>query len=149
MSDQPNKDLTAKVERTALYLLGQEGKITYPALLRAFGVLDPKDFEAWRAGRVPCLEKVIRTNLTRLSRIQKALRHFARRQGLSRQAVPAPRGRRYCKTRNPFIEEEYGAVYRRAAPQPAALEEDREPELPADGRPHAGWRPVGGLIKAG
>jgi len=112
MSFEPNKKLTARVERAALTLLARDGRITYPALLREMEILSAQDFDAWRAGRVACLEKVIRSNLTKLARIQTTVRRFARAQYLERQVVRAPRGHRFSKTRHPFVEEEYGAVYR-------------------------------------
>jgi hypothetical protein len=62
---------------------------------------------------VPCLEKVASANLTKLARIQTAVRRFARAHGLKRRIIRAPRGRRYSKSGHPFVEEEYGAVYTR------------------------------------
>ena len=111
MSFQPNKQLTDRVERAALALLARDGRLTYPTLLRELGILSPRDLEAWRGGRVPFLEKVTRANLTKLGRIQTAVRRLARAHGLQRRIVHAPRGRRYSKSRHPFVEEEYGAVY--------------------------------------
>lgn len=112
MSSEPNKNLVARVERAATSLLARNGRLTYLALLVELGVLARADLEAWQAGRVPFLEKVIRTNLTKLARIQTAVRRIARTRGLERQVQRAPRGRCFSKTGQPFVEEEYGAVYR-------------------------------------
>lgn len=71
MAFEPNKTLTARVERAVAAVLRREGHLTYPALLCDLGVLTKQDLEAWRAGRVPYLEKVTRTNLTRLSRSRR------------------------------------------------------------------------------
>jgi hypothetical protein len=115
VSFQPNKKLTDRVYRAALALLARDGRLTYPALLRDLGFLSAQHLEAWRGGRVPSLEQVIRANLTKLARIQTAVRRLARAHGLKRRVVPAPRGRRYSKSGHPFVEEEYGAVYSRRA----------------------------------
>jgi hypothetical protein len=113
MSFQPNKKLTDRVERAALALLARDGRLTYPTLLRELGILSAPHLEAWRGGRVPFLEKVTRANLTKLARIQTAVRRLARAHGLQRRIVHAPRGRRYSKSGHPAVEEEYGAVYTR------------------------------------
>ena len=121
MAFEPNKNLTARVERAVAAVLQREGHLTYPALLCELGVLTKQDLEAWRAGRVPYLEKVTRTNLTRLSRIQTAVRRMARARNWKRTVTGLKRGRRYSKTSHPFVEEEYAAYYRPVHPhQPAA-----------------------------
>jgi hypothetical protein len=75
---EPNKNLTARVERAVAAVLQREGHLTYPALLCELGVLTKQDLETWRAGRVPYLEKVIRTNLTRLMQRAFAIDVLAR-----------------------------------------------------------------------
>ena len=107
----PTKDLTARVERAVEAVLQRDGHLTYPALLCELGVLTKQDLEAWRAGRVPYLEKVIRTNLTRLSRIQTAVRRMARARNWKRTVAGLKRGWRYSKTSHPVVEEEYAAYY--------------------------------------
>ena len=130
MSAEPNKSLMARVERAVAALLERDGRLTYLSLLAELGVLTPGDVEAWRAGHVPCLEKVIRTNLTKLTRIQTAVRRIARARGLDRHVQRAPRGRRYSKTGNPFVEEEYGATYRqKRSPGEAARGDSSVPQV--------------------
>jgi hypothetical protein len=109
---EPNKRLMARVERAVAAVLEREGHLTYPALLSELGVLTKQDLEAWRAGRAPYLEQVIRTNLTRLSRIQTAVRRLARARNWKRTVTGLRRGRRYSKTSHPFVEEEYGDTMR-------------------------------------
>lgn len=99
-----------RVAQALQSILHRDRSITYPALLRELGVLSDADLAAWKAGRVPCLERVIRMNLTKLSRVQTAVRRLAREMRLVR--VPGFRGRRYSKTGHPFIEEEYASLYR-------------------------------------
>lgn len=112
VSSEPNKNLMRRVERAAEVLLDREGRFTYPSLLQELGMLAPRDLEAWRGGLVPFLEKVVRANLTKLARIQTAVRRLARGRNLERLVARAPRGRRYSKTGHPFVEEEYGVTYR-------------------------------------
>jgi len=113
VSFQPNKKLTDRVERAAVALLARDGRFTYSTLLRELGIISAQDLDAWRGGCVPFLEKVTRANLTKLARIQTAVRRVARVLGLKRRIVHAPRERRYSKSGHPSVEEEYGAVYTR------------------------------------
>ena len=64
------------------------------------------------------MEKVVRANLSKLARIQTAVRRLARARNLERLVARAPRRRRYSKTGHPFVEEEYGATYRVRHPKP-------------------------------
>ena len=72
-------------------------------------MLSSSSLDEWRAGRVPYLERVVTGNLTKLARIQKGVLRSARKWGLQRRVEG--RKRRFSKTGNPFIEEEYSAVY--------------------------------------
>lgn len=71
-------------------------------------MLAPQDLEAWRAGRIPFLERAISGNLTKLARIQKAVRRVARERGLVRRAGSVG-GPRFSKNGHPFVEGEYRA----------------------------------------
>lgn len=113
MSKKPNKNLSARVERAAGKALANRGMITYPDLFIEMGILDQRDLNQWYKGRVPFLEKVIRSNLTKLARIQTAVRRYAQEHGLKRSLKGPGRGRRYSKTGHPFTEEEYHACYGR------------------------------------
>ena len=115
MSKQPNKNLTVRVECAAGKVLARTGMITYPELLIEMGILERRDLEQWYKGRVPYLEKVIRSNLTKLARIQTAVRRYGREHDLKRSLKGSKRGRRYSKTGHPFTftEEEYCACYGR------------------------------------
>ncbi|MFZ1729419.1 MAG: hypothetical protein WBQ23_00275 [Bacteroidota bacterium] len=55
-------------------LLRQNGYISFPDVFVSLGVLDPKDVEAWRFGRVPDLERVVKMNLARISFVMKKVR---------------------------------------------------------------------------
>ena len=118
MSREPNRDLMKKVARAMNVVLYRDGALTYPRLLREMGALSEKDLKAWRRGTVPYLERVVNMNLTKLSRVQTAVRRIARASGLvGRLDVASPR-RPYSKTRHPFVEREYGMVYRRPISPP-------------------------------
>ncbi len=140
MSREPNKNLMARVERAVAAILQRDGHLTYPALLCELGVLTRNDLEAWRAGRVPSLEHVVRMNLTRLARIQTAVRRIARARNLKRTITGPKRGRRYSKTGHPFVEEEYAAYYRPPQHHPQesrhSLDRHDSPAVDEAGEPH-------------
>lgn len=139
VSFKPNKKLIDGVERAALALLGRDGRITYPTLLLELGILSAQDLDAWRCGRVPFLERVTRANLTKLARIQTAVRRLARAHGLTRRIVQAPRGRHYSKSGHPFVEEEYHAVYiRRGRTADEDRAEDRRRAIGGPARARVG-----------
>jgi hypothetical protein len=47
-------------------------------LFRALGLIDEKQIEDWRFGRIPYLEKAIKCNLTKASRILQIFRYHVR-----------------------------------------------------------------------
>jgi hypothetical protein len=54
------------------------GKVVAPVeVLVQMNLLDREELEDWRRGRIPYLERVIKCNLTRLSRILRILRFHA------------------------------------------------------------------------
>ena len=130
MTAKPNKDLARRVEAAAARLLDRDGEITYPALLMELGHLSRADLDAWRSGRAPDLERVVRANLTKLARIQTAVRRLGRDRGLVRHVRSAPGGRRFSKTGQPHVEAEYRSAYRRpeeTATDTTGLEPLKEP----------------------
>ena len=92
-----------------------EGKVVAPVdVLVRMNLLAPERLEDWRRGRTPYLEKVIDSNLTRLSRLLRILRFHAHDLKL----VPSitvykrwgkgPKQRlRFTKTADPRLEEAY------------------------------------------
>ncbi|MBK6940852.1 MAG: hypothetical protein IPH13_11725 [Planctomycetes bacterium] len=112
MSNQPNHDLESRVVRCADVVLKRDGFVTYPTLFREMGLLAPGDLDAWRKGRIVNLERVVCTNLTKLARIQTAVRRWAKNRDLTRARVGAPKGRRYSKSGQPWVESEYATLYR-------------------------------------
>jgi hypothetical protein len=61
---------------------------------------------------LPYLERAVHMNLTKLGRVQTAVRRIARDRGLVRRLDAASPKHPYSKTRNPVVEAEYGMVYR-------------------------------------
>jgi hypothetical protein len=69
--------LYPRVVRAVETLLAR-GKVVAPVdVLIEMGLLHPTQLEDWRFGRVPYLDKVIRCNLSRLSRLLRILRFHA------------------------------------------------------------------------
>ena len=93
----------------------QRGKVVAPVdVLIHMGLLMPEHLEDWRRGRVPCLERVIDCNLTRLSRLLRILRFHAHDLNLVPSVTvykrwgkgPKPR-LCFTKTGDPKLEEAY------------------------------------------
>ena len=103
-------------------------------LLQEMDLLLARDVEEWRRGHVPFLEKVINTNLTRMLRIQTALRTFAlERQLHRREGKPLKGCRRYSKSGAEVVEREYGARYVSRSVYEAAFQKARPPGEPTKG----------------
>src|SRR5437773_9655543 len=67
----------APVVKAAGNLLQEKGYIAPVDLFIRMGLLFPKSAEDWRRGRIPYLERVIRCNLSKASRILRILRMHA------------------------------------------------------------------------
>lgn len=66
--------LYPRIVRVVTAILAR-GKVVAPVdVLVGMGLLDPTRLEAWRFGQVPYLERVIKCNLTALSRLLRILR---------------------------------------------------------------------------
>lgn len=77
-----NVDLKHKVNAIAFEILKEKGVIAPVDVLMGVGILSKKDYEDWRMGRIPYLEKVCHTNLSKLSTIMKELRAFGAKNNL-------------------------------------------------------------------
>jgi len=79
MPVRPYRDdpLYPRIVRAVDQILAR-GKVVAPVdVLVSMSMLAPEHLEDWRRGRVPYLEKIIRGNLTRLSRLLRILRFHA------------------------------------------------------------------------
>jgi len=77
-----NNDLIKKVNITAGELLTKNGFIAPVNLLMELQYLTKKDYEEWRKGNIPYLERACQINLKKLSFIMKALRTYAKNRKL-------------------------------------------------------------------
>ncbi|NLO35353.1 MAG: hypothetical protein GX112_03235 [Clostridiaceae bacterium] len=76
------KNLTGTIHHIMNQNIQQKGFVAPVDVLMDLGVLEKKDFEAWRLGRVPFLEKVCRANLDQLSAMMSEIRACAARDAL-------------------------------------------------------------------
>ena len=72
-----NNDLRKKVREKAENLLDEKGYISPVDLLIKLEYLTQKSYIDWRHKRVPYLEKVCKTNLSKLSTIMKELKRYS------------------------------------------------------------------------
>ncbi len=94
-----NIKLRQKVN-SAIYNILQEKNYVSPVnVLMDIGILSVKDYENWRFGRVPYLEKVCRTNLNKLSLVMKELKVYARNNNLK------PSRTAYCLDKEKMVKE--------------------------------------------
>jgi hypothetical protein len=106
--------LSPRIERAVAKIL-QHGKVVAPVdVLVAMDLLAPEHLDDWRRGKVPYLERVVRCNLTKVSKRLRILRFHAHDLNL----VPSltaymrwgkgPQLRlRFTKTGDPKLEEAY------------------------------------------
>lgn len=74
--------LYPRVSRAIADLMRQRKPISAAAVFIQMGMLRETDFQAWRAGQVPYLERVIHGSLGKASRVLRILAHDARERGL-------------------------------------------------------------------
>lgn len=106
--------LYPRIARAVATML-QQGTVVAPVdVLVAMDLLAPEHLEAWRRGRVSCLEEVITCNLARLSRLLRILRFHAHDLNLlpsvtvyRRRGKGPRRPLRFTRRGNPRIEEAY------------------------------------------
>ena len=107
-----------QIERVVADLLAN-GKVVAPVdVLIGLGLLRRDRLDDWRLGRVPCLERVITCNLTRLSRLLRLLRFHAHDLNLKPSTTvymrhgKGPKQRlRFTKTGDPNLELAYATHF--------------------------------------
>ena len=122
------RDILRELGRITSTLLHEKGYIAPVDVFLRLGYLTQADYERWRRGQIPVLERVIQINLTRITFIMQALR----RQSLQGHLRPSltvytswgsrPRRRlRFSVSGQAQIEQAYATHYLRprvsAAPQ--------------------------------
>lgn len=106
--------LYPRVVRAVGVLLARGTVVAPVDVLVEMGVLEPKQLEDWRFGRVALLERVVQGNLTRLSRLLRILRFHAHDLNLvpsvtvyTRWGKGPKRRLRFTKTGDKKLEEAY------------------------------------------
>jgi len=115
MNDQ---ELRARVHAAMHALIEKKGIASPVDVLMAIGCLSKEHYENWRFGRVACLERVCRINLSKLSMINHEIRVFAQQNNLKpswtdyRKWGKGDRARlRFSKSGNARVEELYATHY--------------------------------------
>lgn len=118
------KELEKKVKASVYRQCRERGFATPVDILMEIGVLSQKNYNDWRFGKVPYLEKVCTINLHKLSSINRHIRLYAAKCGYKpsftyykRWGVKKKKGTRpliplrFSKTGNPQIERNYATHY--------------------------------------
>ena len=107
-----------KVTSAVARLLKDRSVITPVEVFIQMGHLTKEEYENWRFGRIPYLERVIKGNLSKTNRILRILRLHAEDRGLRpSRTVYKKWGKgqkillRFSKSNNPAIEEAYSTHY--------------------------------------
>jgi len=113
-----NHELHVKVHAAMYVLIKDKGVASAVDVLMAIGCLSKKDYEDWRNGRVPFLERVCGANLHKLSRISHEIRVYAQKHSLKpswteyRQWGKGKHTRlRFSKSGDKRVEELYATHY--------------------------------------
>ena len=99
-----------KIVAAVSRILARERFVAPVALFVEMGLLPPADLERWKRGQIPCLERVIRCNLTKAGRILRLLRFHAHDLNLKPSTTAYQhKGRRlrFSRSGEPKIEEAY------------------------------------------
>ena len=113
-------DLIKKMNAASSFVLREKGYISFGDVLIQMGKLTKEHYEAWRFGKVRCLEQVISVNLAKINYTLRALQQNARNGGLraSKTAYVSwgkgpKRTWRFSKSCDPNIEEAYSTHFLR------------------------------------
>lgn len=77
-----DKELHDKVNAASYKLMTTKGIISSVDVLIEIGVLSKADYESWRHGKVQYLERVCKINLRKLSKINREIRAFSKKNNL-------------------------------------------------------------------
>lgn len=111
------KDMEGKVHTAMDRQCENRGYATPVDVLMDIGLLDKKELENWRYGRIPYLEAVCKGNLHKLTAITKEMRSYARSKGWReskseyRQWGAKSRVLRFSKSGDPNVERFYSTHY--------------------------------------
>jgi hypothetical protein len=128
MSRKNKIPLAERVARAAEAALAARQFVSAIDILVGIGWLDLEAAERWRRGQIDCLERVVRTNLPRISEAMQLFRSWATTQGLfaseTTYVARTPRRQmlRFSRSGDPKIE----ASYRTHWVSPELSEKKRE-----------------------
>ena len=77
-----DRDLAVKVHSSMYHQCRDRGYATAVDVLMDIGVLKKENYENWRHGRIPYLERVCEINLSKLSTVRHEMRVYARKAKL-------------------------------------------------------------------
>ena len=77
-----DKELHDKAHAAMYKIMKDTGIVSPVEVLMAMGILSKADYENWRFGKVPYLERVCKINLRKLSKINHKIRVFAKKNNL-------------------------------------------------------------------
>lgn len=128
--------LQSRVNRAGEELLAAQGYVSAIDMLQRIGWLERSAMEDWRRGRVPCLERVVRANLSKLTRVLQALRRWALAKGLrpsetvyKKWGKGAKHVLRFSVSGAPPIEKLYRTHYISNAERASSSKQQLQPEL--------------------
>ena len=111
-------EIQKKLGMVTTELIREKGFISTVDVFIRLGLLDQKDVETWRLGRVPYLERVIHANLNKISFIMKTFRQNSLKGGLKpswtsyrKWGKGAKHDLRFSKSGSPYIEEAYATHF--------------------------------------
>lgn len=111
-------NLTGQIHSSMYHQLLKRGYACAVDVLMDIGVLTKQEYENWRNGRVPYLERVCKVNLHKLSEIMKIIRGYAKTNDLKpswtfyRQwACKTTRKLQFSKSSDENIEKSYATHY--------------------------------------
>ncbi|MGY8681459.1 hypothetical protein Q2941_27255 [Bradyrhizobium sp. UFLA05-153] len=113
MHPHNRKKLDERVIRAAEAALAAQKYVRPVDVLVGIGWLDPGALKRWQRGEVDYLERVVQTNLPRISEAMKLFRSWAAAEGLTASEThyiaraPSRRTLRFSKSGNPTIEKLY------------------------------------------
>lgn len=113
-----NLDLAKKVHKVMDEQCATRGFAAPADVLIDLGYLTKQDYNAWRNGKVPYLERVCKTNLSKLTLINKEIRAYARQHGLKPSMTiykswgkGSKKTLQFSKSDRPEIEKSYATHY--------------------------------------
>lgn len=83
-------ELISRMNEVSTELLRENGYISFVDVLLRMGKLAKEDYEAWRLGTIPYLERAIRLNLSQLKDMLRTLKDNARTVIPGRLSVTHP-----------------------------------------------------------